>query len=79
MAEFLEDKYIYSLKPSPLEIAQPKLDIERVGKIMKNYFEKAKGCRVEVLMQDNHTIGKNPQNVIDWVKVAKKEAEKVNF
>ena len=78
MAGFLEDKYIYSLKPSPLEIAQPKLDTERVEKIMKNYFDIAKGCRVEVLMQDNHTIGQNPQNVIDWVKAAKKEAEKVN-
>jgi hypothetical protein len=31
---------------------------------------------MEVLMQDNHTIGGNPQNVIDWVRIAREEAER---
>jgi hypothetical protein len=26
-------------------------------------------------MKDNHTIGGNPQNVIDWCRIAREEAE----
>ena len=32
-------------------------------------------CNVEVIMKDNHTMGNNPDNVINRVKIAKKEFE----
>jgi len=28
-------------------------------------------------MKDNHTIGKNPQNIIDWVKIVREEIARV--
>jgi len=77
MANNLEDKYCYCLKPNPADLAISRLNKEKIRKELRNAFKITKNCRVEVLMQDNHTIGKNPQNVIDWVGIAKEEAENI--
>jgi hypothetical protein len=79
MAKYVEDKCIYSLKACPWDIATPEIDTKSIRKKLRNSFKLSEDCRVEVLMQDNHTIGNNPQNVIDWVRIAKEEAEKVKF
>jgi hypothetical protein len=28
-------------------------------------------------MKDNHTIGRNPKNVINWVRVAREESDRL--
>jgi hypothetical protein len=33
-------------------------------------------CVIELLMKDNNTLGHNPQNVIDWCRLAKEEIER---
>jgi hypothetical protein len=30
---------------------------------------------VEIIMKDNHTIGRRPENVVRWCQIAKQEAE----
>lgn len=77
MAEYLGDKYIYSLKPSPTDLATPQIDEEYIRKKLREALEITKGCRVEVIMKDNHTIGGNPNNVVTWCRIAKEEAERV--
>jgi hypothetical protein len=77
MAENLQDKYCYCMKPNPAYLAVPEIDKDMIRKNLKKLFDITRDCRVEVLMQDNHTIGKNPYNVINWVKIAKEEAEKI--
>ncbi len=76
MAEKLGDKYIFSMKPNPAYLAVPQIDEEFIRKSLREALRitKDKGCRVEVIMKDNHTIGKNPQNVIRWCKIAQEEA-----
>jgi hypothetical protein len=76
MADQLEDKYCYCLKPHPADLARPEMDEESVRKKLRHAFDVARNCRVEVLMQDNHTIGRNPQNVVNWVRIAKEESER---
>jgi hypothetical protein len=76
MAGQLEDRYCYCWKPHPADLAVPALDQEAVRAKLRRTFQVTRGCRVEVLMQDNHTIGGNPQNVVDWVRIAKEEAER---
>lgn len=77
MAEYLEDAYIYSLKPNPADLAVPCIDEGYIRKKLREALEVTKGCRVEVIMKDNHTIGGNPENVIAWCRIAKEEAEQV--
>jgi hypothetical protein len=76
MADNLQDKYIYSLKAKPTDLAQPLIDEGIVRRRIKDTLEKCKGCIIEIIMKDNHTIGKNPANVIRWVQIAKEEASK---
>jgi hypothetical protein len=76
MAAQLEERYCYCWKPHPLDLAVPALNHQVVRAKLRRTFRITRGCRVEVLMQDNHTIGGNPQNVIDWVRIAREEAER---
>ncbi len=48
-----------------------------IRKKLKDSLEITKGCRLESIMKDNHTIGNNPQNVIRWIQIAKEEAERI--
>jgi len=75
MAEMLGDRYIFSMKPSPTDLAMTGFDEERIRSELRESLEKTRGCRVEVLMKDNHTIRNDPQRVVRWVKIAREEAE----
>lgn len=77
MAEYLGANYIYSLKPSPADLAVPHIDEEYIRMKIRKALEITKDCRVEVIMKDNHTIGDNPQNVIRWCRIAEEEAERI--
>ena len=48
-----------------------------IRKDLRDFFEKTKGCIVEIIMKDNHTIGYNTKNVTEWSRIAKEEA--INF
>lgn len=43
--------------------------------VMEKFGLISYGCRVEIVMKDNHTIGKNTQNVLTWSRIAKEEAQ----
>ena len=77
MADFLQDKYIFSRKPTPADLAVPKIDEDYIRKKMTEEMKTIKGCVVEVIMKDNHTIGKNPQNPVRWVKIMREVIDKV--
>jgi hypothetical protein len=75
MAEKLGNSYIFSMKPIPTDIAVPVIDKDHIRKTLREAIKVTRNCRVEIIMKDNNTIGNNPQNVIDWCKIAKEEAE----
>lgn len=74
MAEYLKNNYVYSLKPSPTPLAARSIDEDAIRKAIRQDLRKAKGCQIEIMMKDNHTIGNNPDNVITWTRIAKEEA-----
>ena len=76
MADWMQDRYILSLKPNPAVLATPRIDHEAIRLGLRKSFETARGCVVEAIMKDNHTIGKNPQNVVDWCRIAREEADR---
>jgi len=76
MAAQLGDRYILSYKAPPSDLAVPRLHEEVVRKGLRGVLQAARGCRVELLMKDNHTLGGNPQNAIRWVQIARQEAER---
>lgn len=77
MAENLKDDYVFSLKPNPAALAVPVMDKDAVRHKVNDFLKKTKGCVLEVIMKDNHTIGKNPDNIINWVKIVREEIGKI--
>ncbi len=77
MAGYLGKDFIFSYKPNPAYLAVEHIDEDAIRAQLREIISIAKDCRLEIIMKDNHTIGKNPQNVIDWCRIAKEEAERV--
>jgi len=77
MAEYLQDKYIYSMKPTPADLAVPEVDQDYIRKKMTREMEITRGCVLEVIMKDNHTLGKNPDNLLNWVKIMRQVIDKI--
>jgi hypothetical protein len=75
MAEQLGADYILSMKPNPADLARDSFDEERVRAILREDMRATRGCRVEVIMKDNHTIRDDPRRVTRWVQIAREEAE----
>lgn len=75
LAELLGDRYIMSLKPNPADLAMPHFDEERIRAGLRRALQVTRGCRVEILMKDNHTLAHDPQRVIRWCQIAREEAE----
>lgn len=75
MAERLGDRFIFSMKPNPADLAAPNFDEERIRQELRQALRHTRDCRVEIIMKDNHTIANDPTRVIRWVKIAREEAE----
>lgn len=77
MADMLGDRYIYSMKPTPADLALPTFDEEHIRLTLRKDLEATRNCRVEVIMKDNHTIANDPRRVVRWVQIAREEAERL--
>lgn len=78
MAERLGADYIFSMKPTPADLAMPTFDEARIRHQLRADLATARDCRVEVIMKDNHTIANDPHRVIRWVQIAQEEAARYN-
>lgn len=77
MVEYLEDKYIFSYKPSPTDLAVNSINEDYIRKNMKEFLNVTKGCVIELIMKDNHTLGNNPENLKKWVIIVREEIAKL--
>lgn len=75
MADLLQDKYIFSRKPAPTDIAVPRPDWSRIRTELREFIRITGKNRVEIIMKDNHTLGKNPDNARIWCSIARAESE----
>ena len=76
MAENLGDRYIYSLKPHPGLLAGVRFEPEAVRADIRDALDKAKGCHLEIIMKDNHTLGNDPRRAAAWCSIARQEIER---
>lgn len=77
MSEYLGQDYIYSRKPSPTDISMPNPDWNRIRENLRKFIRSTRNNRTEIIMKDNHTIGKNPDNVKTWCRIAQEEAANI--
>ena len=75
MAEMLGDRYVYSMKPNPADLAMDTFDEKRIRAELRKDLQTTRNCRVEVIMKDTHTIRNDLRRVIRWVQIACEEAK----
>jgi hypothetical protein len=73
-ARALGDKYIYSWKPHPADLAAPNFDEARLRAGIRRQLEIARDCVLEIVMKDTHTVANQPQRYQRWVRLAMEEA-----
>ena len=75
MAEKLQDRYIFSLKPHPGYLAVSPIDEDFIRKSLREALKitRTNNCHVEIIMKDNHTLANHPENAIRWCQIAKEE------
>ncbi|HDZ19736.1 hypothetical protein LCGC14_0015810 [marine sediment metagenome] len=70
-AEALGKRAIFSWKPNPAWLGMPTWDIDWQREQMRDAFEKTKGCVVEVIMKDLHTVCGEVNRMWEWVDMAR--------
>jgi hypothetical protein len=74
MAANLGSDFILSLKPNPAVLAVPSPDWAAIRSYLRQSVETCKGCRLEIIMKDNHTLANHPEHAVEWVRIAREEA-----
>ena len=77
MAEYLEDRFILSYKPNPSFLATPQINEPLIRTQLRQALESTRGCVLEIIMKDNHTLGGNPGNARRWCQIAHEEINAV--
>jgi hypothetical protein len=73
----LEDRYVYSMKPNPTDVAMDHFDEDHIRQIIRRDLELTRGCHVEMILKDTHTIRNQPERVTRWVAIALEEAARL--
>jgi len=66
---------VYSRKPNPTLISTERFDEAAIRADIRHTLSAAKGCRVELVMKDVHTLNNEPERAARWVKIAREEIE----
>lgn len=74
MAENLGDRYIFSLKPNPADLATDTFDENRIRAELRRDLELTRDCRVELILKDVTTMRHDPRRALRWVEIALQEA-----
>lgn len=75
MAENLSDRYVFSFKPNPTDMAMDFFDEERIRANLRRDMQLTRNCRLEVIMKDVTTMLHDPSRAIRWVEIAMQEAQ----
>jgi hypothetical protein len=76
-AEELQNRYIYSWKPNPADIAAVRFDPDRVRAYIRETLEITRGCVVEIILKDTHTCCNEPQRFDMWTRIAREEVDRL--
>ena len=77
MAEQLGRDLVFSRKPNPTLISTPVFDEDQIAADLRHTLEVARGCRVELIMKDVHTLCNQPQRLCRWVELARQSIDEV--
>ena len=77
MARELGDRIGYSRKPNPTLVSTRRFDEQAIGADLRHTLEVARGCRLELIMKDVHTLDDQPDRLPRWVELARRTIDEV--
>lgn len=73
-AEALKGNYIFSWKPNPADLATEAFQPDLIRGKIEECVSAAKGCVLEIIMKDTHTVRNEPHRLSEWVRIARQTA-----
>jgi hypothetical protein len=73
-AEEVGADYVFSRKPNPAVLASETWNPDEARRELVDCLEKTRGCRLELIMKDIHTVREEPQRLWDWARIASEVA-----
>lgn len=70
--------YVFSRKPNPAILAETQWNPDTACHDISSFLDKAKDCRVEIILKDISTVRYKPQRLWQWQKIAMDLVEKFN-
>ena len=74
-AEAIGKSLVFSYKPNPAILGGETWDVDYARRQLRDTLEKTRGCVVEVIMKDLHSVRGQPRRMWEWVSMAKDLAE----
>jgi len=75
MAEALGADLVFSRKPHPALVSTGVFDPEAVRRDIRDTLDAARGCRIEFIMKDVHTLHNEPDRLARWVALVREEMQ----
>jgi PAS domain-containing protein len=69
--------YVLSIKVNPFAFADTAWSLDEQRAILKDIFEKTRGCQVEIIMKDVSTVNHQPERLWQWAEMAKGMVERL--
>jgi hypothetical protein len=71
-AETIQDRYIYSWKPTPVDLIGD-FNPEKVKEYLRHAVRvtKSQGCILELILKDTHTCEDQPEKFQAWTQIAR--------
>jgi hypothetical protein len=74
-AEEIGTDYVFSYKPSPAIFAEDRWRPELARRALCDVLDRARGCRIEIIMKDISTVRYEPRRLWEWARMAKEVVE----
>jgi hypothetical protein len=74
-AQRLGDKYILSWKPIPAMLCG-KWDEDKNRSYIRKALEASRGCVMEIVLKDTHTVDNEPHRMDRWMQIAREEIQR---
>ncbi len=69
-AGIMQDRYVFSRKPSPAVLAEHTWDPRRAKDDLIRVLDRTRGCIVELIMKDISTVRYEPRRLWEWARIA---------
>jgi hypothetical protein len=74
-AEQIGTDYVISWRPNPSRTVCCGFDPDQLRAYTKQALEDSKGCHVDIMLKDVHTVEGEPERLKEWVRITREVAE----